>query len=139
MLEFSPIEKTRHGVAMTQILTFFANGLPNSGGLNRYAASLAAAVFLIASGPSLAISGEIKHAAAAAPKPVVDCTCRYRGSNYHIGDEICLNSPSGPKMATCDMVLNNTSWSMSETPCPTVKMTPLPDYAKRIKRISSNG
>ncbi len=123
---------------MRQILTFFAWDRPATAGLNRYTASLAAAVFLIASGPSSAISGEIKHAAAA-PKPVVNCTCRYRGSNYHIGDEICLNSPSGPKMATCDMVLNNTSWSMSETPCPTAKITPLPDYAKRIKRISSNG
>ena len=120
---------------MRQILTFFACSRPAKTALNRYTTSLAAAVFLIASGPSSAISGEIKHAAAA-PKPVVNCTCRYQGSNYHIGDEICLNSPSGPKMATCDMVLNNTSWSISKTPCPTARMTPVPSS---VLRVSWNG
>ncbi|MBD1546285.1 hypothetical protein [Roseibium aggregatum] len=120
---------------MRQILTFFASGLPERAGLNRSVASLLAAAFLIGSGASSAFSGEIKQAAAA-PKPVVNCTCRYRGTNYNLGDAVCLNGPSGPRMATCDMVLNNTSWSFSKTPCPTARMTPVP---LSILRISSNG
>lgn len=52
------------------------------------------------------------------PANAIDCTCRYLGSNYEVGQEICLSGPSGPRMATCSMVLNNTSWNFTEAPCP---------------------
>jgi len=116
---------------MRQILTFFASGQPNRAGRNKHVASLLAAAFLIGSGASSAFSGELKQTAAA-PKPVVNCTCRYRGTDYHLGDAVCLNGPSGPRMATCGMVLNNTSWSFSKTPCPTASLTPLPMPARQI-------
>ncbi|MEM5584811.1 hypothetical protein WNZ15_20275 [Roseibium sp. AS2] len=48
----------------------------------------------------------------------VSCTCRYQGADYGLGDSICLKSPDGMRMATCDMVLNNTSWKLSDAPCP---------------------
>ena len=48
----------------------------------------------------------------------ISCTCRYKGSDYGIGESICLKSPDGMKMATCSMVLNNTSWKFSNAPCP---------------------
>ncbi|MEM9633124.1 MAG: hypothetical protein AAGA50_17465 [Pseudomonadota bacterium] len=48
----------------------------------------------------------------------VSCTCRYQGEDYGLGESICLKSPNGLKMATCEMVLNNTSWQISNAPCP---------------------
>ena len=45
------------------------------------------------------------------------CTCRARNRNFELGQTACLQTPSGPRLAVCVMVLNNTSWQLSETPC----------------------
>ncbi|WP_306145009.1 hypothetical protein [Roseibium sp. MMSF_3412] len=54
----------------------------------------------------------------------ISCTCRYKGSDYGVGESICLKSPDGMKMATCSMVLNNTSWKFSNAPCPLSQLKP---------------
>ena len=46
-----------------------------------------------------------------------DCTCRSQGRDYDLGQSVCLQSPKGARIATCGMVLNNTSWQFTETPC----------------------
>ena len=46
-----------------------------------------------------------------------DCTCRSQGRDYELGKSVCLQSPKGARIATCGMVLNNTSWQFSDTPC----------------------
>jgi hypothetical protein len=46
-----------------------------------------------------------------------DCTCRSQGRDYELGKSVCLSTPKGARIATCGMVLNNTSWQFSETPC----------------------
>jgi hypothetical protein len=46
-----------------------------------------------------------------------DCTCRSQGRDYKLGASVCLQSPKGPRIATCGMVLNNTSWRFSDQPC----------------------
>ena len=46
-----------------------------------------------------------------------DCTCRALGRDFDLGRSICLKTPTGFRLATCDMVLNNTSWRVSSTPC----------------------
>jgi hypothetical protein len=46
-----------------------------------------------------------------------DCTCRARGRDFVLGQSVCLATPSGARIATCAMVLNNTSWQFTETPC----------------------
>jgi hypothetical protein len=46
-----------------------------------------------------------------------DCTCRSQGHDYKLGASVCLQSPKGPRIATCGMVLNNTSWQFSDQPC----------------------
>jgi hypothetical protein len=46
-----------------------------------------------------------------------DCTCRAFGRDFELGDAACLSTPNGPRFATCGMVLNNTSWHMSDMPC----------------------
>ncbi|MES0808779.1 hypothetical protein ABLO27_04800 [Roseibium sp. SCPC15] len=60
--------------------------------------------------------------AASAHAQNVSCTCRYQGEDYGLGESICLKSPSGLKMATCEMVLNNTSWQISNAPCPVTNL-----------------
>jgi hypothetical protein len=52
-----------------------------------------------------------------------DCTCRSQGRDYDLGQSVCLQSPKGARIATCGMVLNNTSWQFTETPC-TVSAVP---------------
>jgi hypothetical protein len=46
-----------------------------------------------------------------------NCICRARGQAFELGQSICLPSPKGPRIATCGMVLNNTSWQFSDIPC----------------------
>ncbi|PVB63665.1 hypothetical protein DCO57_02475 [Labrenzia sp. 011] len=54
----------------------------------------------------------------------VSCTCRYKGQDYSLGESICLNGSDGSRMATCSMVLNNTSWQFSNAPCPVTRLQP---------------
>jgi hypothetical protein len=60
----------------------------------------------------IVLAGEAAVNAAAA-----DCTCRARGQAFELGQSTCLATPKGARIATCGMVLNNTSWQFSETPC----------------------
>ena len=46
-----------------------------------------------------------------------DCTCRAQGRSLEQGQTICMATAKGFRVATCDMVLNNSSWNVSETPC----------------------
>lgn len=51
---------------------------------------------------------------AAAP----ECTCRANGRNYALGARICLRTPEGPRLFSCGMELNNTSWQRERDACP---------------------
>ena len=62
-------------------------------------------------------------AAVPASQAAADCTCRALGRDFDLGQTVCLASPKGPRLATCGMVLNNTSWQFTETPC-TVSAAP---------------
>ncbi len=56
--------------------------------------------------------------AAAFPAAADDkCTCRAMGKSFEVGQTVCLRLPSGNRLATCGMVLNNTAWEFSEMPC----------------------
>lgn len=50
-------------------------------------------------------------------QPAPNCTCRYRGQDFQLGDRVCLNSPDGPQQAECGFVLNNTSWNFTGLSC----------------------
>jgi hypothetical protein len=58
-----------------------------------------------------------------------DCTCRAQGREFQLGERACLTTPKGARLATCGMVLNNSSWEFSETPC-TVSALSLPDQQR---------
>lgn len=46
------------------------------------------------------------------------CSCRYAGENIPIGQTICMKFEGRQVEATCDTVMNNPSWSISNRSCP---------------------
>jgi hypothetical protein len=56
-------------------------------------------------------------------------TCRSRAGAFPLGAVVCLEIPCvGKRMARCDRVLNNTSWTFLDQPCP-VASRPTPEKA----------
>lgn len=47
-----------------------------------------------------------------------ECVCRAQGRTFAVGESVCLRTADGPRMALCGMVLNNTSWQVTERSCP---------------------
>ena len=47
----------------------------------------------------------------------IPCRCRYRDSDFRIGDTVCMNTYRGVQLARCDLFLNNTSWVPIGIPC----------------------
>ena len=45
-------------------------------------------------------------------------TGRAQGRTFAVGESTCLRTASGPRVAECGMVLNNTSWEFTERSCP---------------------
>lgn len=59
--------------------------------------------------------------AAATDIAAADCTCRALGRSFELGAKVCLKTPDGPRLATCGMSLNNTSWHFSKESCVAVQ------------------
>jgi hypothetical protein len=78
--------------------------------INRLLRNLRVGAVILA---TFAVVGAFVVAAGAEP----NCTCRARGRSFELGQSACLQTPKGPRIAVCVMVLNNTSWQISETPC----------------------
>ncbi len=57
---------------------------------------------------------------------LADCTCRSRDVVANEGEVVCLTTPLGQRLARCDKVLNNTSWTFLQDACPTTSLTPAP-------------
>ena len=56
------------------------------------------------------------------PAPAVQ-TCRANGRSYAQGETACIRLPcSEPKLARCEMVLNNASWTKIADGCPTTAL-----------------
>jgi hypothetical protein len=47
----------------------------------------------------------------------VECTCRAAGRVFRMGETVCLRTPSGDRIAVCEMVLNVTSWTPTSRAC----------------------
>ncbi len=48
----------------------------------------------------------------------LDCYCLAQGRMFAPGDQVCLKTAEGPRLAQCRMEINVMSWSITETPCP---------------------
>jgi hypothetical protein len=82
--------------------------------------SLAAAAIIAVAMPAATVAQEGPPSLGQrAVQPLIDCTCRYQGQDFHLGEVICLATSSGPRIAQCEMALNNTSWTITDGPCPT--------------------
>jgi hypothetical protein len=68
------------------------------------------------------------------PAVASECTCRAPGRQFELGQTACLMSPKGPRLATCGMALNNTSWQFSESPCTLSDVSPA--SPARVQRAS---
>lgn len=53
-----------------------------------------------------------------ADRAQANCTCRAEGRSFELGTTMCLKSPQGPRLARCEMALNNTSWRWLQEGCP---------------------
>jgi hypothetical protein len=47
----------------------------------------------------------------------IPCRCRFRDSDYRLGETVCMNTYLGVQLARCDLFLNNTSWIPIGVPC----------------------
>lgn len=68
-------------------------------------------------------------AAASISPASADCTCRAPGFVAHHGETVCLNTPQGPRLARCEMVLNNSSWKFLQDGCPEASRAPTSLFA----------
>ncbi|MGI9407569.1 MAG: hypothetical protein ACR2O4_14450 [Hyphomicrobiaceae bacterium] len=49
--------------------------------------------------------------------PMSGCSCRYKGKDVMLGESICMKTNNGFVKAQCSRYLNNTSWTITRTPC----------------------
>lgn len=85
--------------------------------LTRVLALAACAIAAAAAAPGFALA-EGRFAPWGPDPPLPPCTCRAQGQDFQMGDTICMRTPDGSRIARCVMVLNNTSWEPTATPCP---------------------
>ena len=55
-----------------------------------------------------------------------DCTCKSAKGDVKQGETACIVTAKGKALARCEMVLNNSSWTVLDQPCPpdqTVRMS----------------
>jgi hypothetical protein len=62
---------------------------------------------------AFALFGAFDSATAAEPR----CTCRALGRSFELNQSVCLLTSKGPRIAVCVIVLNMTSWQISDTAC----------------------
>ncbi len=50
--------------------------------------------------------------------PDPNCSCRANGTFYNEGEQTCIRTSNGRRLALCNKVLNVLNWEMSSNPCP---------------------
>jgi hypothetical protein len=56
-----------------------------------------------------------------------DCRCRGSdGRTFGLGELACIKTAKGPRLARCEMALNNSSWTVIRDDCPSAMATPVP-------------
>lgn len=81
---------------------------------------IAFAALVAAQAPALAQSQPARHWPSQSQRwtpQLPECTCRAQGRNFAMGEMTCLRTAQGDRLAVCGMALNNSSWTLSDTPC----------------------
>jgi hypothetical protein len=47
----------------------------------------------------------------------IPCRCVFRGQDFKVGQSVCMNTHVGTVITRCELHLNNTSWTPTDTPC----------------------
>ncbi|MEM7427245.1 MAG: hypothetical protein AAF441_14210 [Pseudomonadota bacterium] len=63
-----------------------------------------------------------------------NCTCRYQGHNYKIGEIACILGD----LKRCEMQLNNTSWQTVSQGCPQVLLPNPPMSTPKLPHAAEN-
>ena len=58
------------------------------------------------------------------------CTCKFIGGDVKQGETACILTAHGKSLARCEMVLNNTSWTVLNQPC---------DVELSLRKAEKNG
>jgi hypothetical protein len=67
-----------------------------------------------------------------------DCRCRGSdGTIFQQGELACIKTPKGLRLARCEMVLNNSSWTVVRDDCPSAMATPVPRFAALQEAIAT--
>ncbi|WP_350334801.1 hypothetical protein [Coralliovum pocilloporae] len=74
---------------------------------------------------SLALSMPIAEAAAKKKHPYPECRCQNYGNYYKVGEEACIKTNKGPRMARCILKINVSFWEWLDRPCPVSNYTPV--------------
>ena len=54
------------------------------------------------------------------------CQCLYQGKKFEQGEFVCIRVDGATRLARCDMLLNNSSWTFLKGGCPTARLAPAP-------------
>ncbi len=77
------------------------------------------------------ISAVLFIACATAATAGPNCTCRYKGENFQIGEVACILG----ELKQCEMALNNTSWRTLSEGCPQAGLhQPRPLQSKAVSQ-----
>jgi len=68
--------------------------------------------------PAGAHDAPMTHRAQAPDHNHLECYCRAQGRIFAPGEQVCLRTAEGPRLAQCRMEINVMSWSITQTPCP---------------------
>ena len=53
------------------------------------------------------------------PPALPECTCRAQGKTFQLGQQVCLSTPDGFRLAQCELTQNVTNWRFSSNDCVT--------------------
>jgi hypothetical protein len=73
---------------------------------------------LLVAAPAPVLSESMPHQAQSPDHNPLDCYCRAQGRMFAPGENVCLKTAEGPRIAQCRMEINVMSWSITEKPCP---------------------
>ncbi|WP_146119487.1 hypothetical protein [Phyllobacterium phragmitis] len=68
-----------------------------------------------------------------------DCQCLGNGLRYNEGEQVCLKLSTGPQLARCEKVLNNSSWKMLGSNCQLItrsEQSPTPPPQRAVKAVT---
>lgn len=56
---------------------------------------------------------------------------------FQLGELACIKTAKGPRLARCEMALNNSSWTVVRDDCPSANSTPVPRFAVLAEAVAA--